>query len=132
MSIFNKVLKTGFSITFLLAGLTVNAWGLGVGGGGAGIAAGGGELRGPNIIAGRVICAQCDIDEVQAAQPDLTSLYELRHADGQVVMQIDPREDTLTDDVWWLSDGAVRWQRLDRASVRAGWPGLGCEHPDAD
>jgi hypothetical protein len=27
-------------------------------------------------------------------------------------MQIDPREDTFADDVWWLSDGATRWKSV--------------------
>lgn len=113
MSTLNKMFKTGLGITVLLAGLTANAWGVVVGGGaGVRMGGGGGEVRGPSIIGGRVICTQCDIEQVREGQPDLMNLYELHHVDGQVVMQVEPREDTLTDDVWWLSDGAIRWKTI--------------------
>jgi hypothetical protein len=106
-------MRTTLALTMLLAGLVPSAWaqvGVGIGGTAGSV---GGELRGPTVIEGKVLCAQCTLEDVQAAQPRLTNLYELRHPqEGKVVMQIAPRQDTSAYSAWWQSDGAIWWQSV--------------------
>jgi hypothetical protein len=115
----SNILMSGLGVAVFLTGLVSSALAQGVGvAGGAGPGAGGsafgGELRGPTIIEGRVICARCTLDDVRATQPDLTDLYEFHHDDGALVIQILPHYniDPLAYNVWWQSDGAIRWMSL--------------------
>jgi hypothetical protein len=107
MTAVGKTLRTGFGVTLLLTGLATSVWGQ-VGGGGFPF---GGELRGITQFRGSVVCVECSIEEVRAADPHLTGLYELRHDQGQVVMKID------------TIDERARWESIlglsDRISVRA-------------
>ncbi len=85
MATVSKTIRTGLGVTLLLAGVTTSAWGQ-VGGGGPSF---GGELRGITQFRGSVVCVGCSLEEVQAARPHLTDLYELRHEQGRVVMEVD-------------------------------------------
>jgi hypothetical protein len=90
------------SIVALLLATNTQTWAVAVGGpaSGLGVAPLGGELRGITGISGRVICARCDLDQVQNSQPGLVGLYELQHRQGQVVMQIiRPQEASAA--AWW-------------------------------
>jgi hypothetical protein len=110
MSVLSRKSTIGLSVIVLCMGLVTSAWGQVGGGGGLGV---GGELRGPTVIAGKVICAQCSINDVRASQPNLQDLYELRHTqEGRIVMQIAPPQDTLAYNVWWQSDGAMWWMSI--------------------
>jgi len=94
----------------LLTGLVTGAWGQVAGGAGGFV---GGELRGTTVIEGKVLCARCTLEDVHAAQPRLTNLYELRHPqEGEFVMQIAPRQDASAYSTWWQSDGAIWWQSV--------------------
>ena len=66
----------------------------------AGAGSFGGEPRGPVQLRGTVVCAQCRLAEVRQAQPYAHDLYELRHRQGQVVLQ-----------VTWVND-SQRWRLL--------------------
>jgi Domain of unknown function (DUF4398) len=85
MAPIGKTIRTGLGVTLLLAGVTTSAWGQ-VGGGGPSF---GGELRGITQLRGSVVCVGCSLEEVQAARPHLTDLYEFRHEQGRVVMEVD-------------------------------------------
>lgn len=107
MATVGNTLRTGFGVTLLLTGLATSAWGQ-VGGGGFPF---GGELRGITQFRGSVVCVECSIEEVRAAEPRLTGLYELRHDQGQVVMKID----AIVERARWASVLGLS----DRISVRA-------------
>jgi hypothetical protein len=117
-----KLLTSGLGVAVFLISLGSSAFAQGVavgvgaagGVGSGGVTPFGGELRGPTIIEGRVICARCDINDARATQPDLTNLYEFHHDDGALVMQIAPQYsiDPLAYNVWWQSDGAIRWMSI--------------------
>jgi hypothetical protein len=75
---------------------------------------------------GRVICLQCDIDDVEAAHPDLRRLYQVHHRDGQFVMQVGVLERPPLDSSmlgFTESSEAHRWTSIaglaDRIHVRA-------------
>jgi hypothetical protein len=46
------------------------------------------EARGPIQLRGTVLCATCTLEEERKAQPHEHDLYELRHRQGQVVLQV--------------------------------------------
>ncbi len=54
----------------------------------------------------KLICTDCSLNEVRRNQPDLHKLIELRHNEGQVVMQ-----------VTWINEGSV-WTHI---VVRRTW-----------
>ena len=60
----------------------------------------GGALRGVTQIKGRVVCVGCSLEEARAADPTLHNLYELRHAQGRAVIQVDAVDD------------AARWESI--------------------
>ena len=107
MATIGKTTRTGLGVTLLLAGVATSAWGQ-VGGGGFSF---GGALRGITQLKGSVVCVGCSLEEVQAVRPHLTDLYELRHEQGQVVMQMD----TINE--------RARWENIlglsNRIAVRA-------------
>jgi hypothetical protein len=72
------------ALILLLAGIATGAQGFTPGGTGSL----GGEARGPIQLRGTVLCAKCTLDEVRKAQPHEHDLYELRHRQGQVVLQV--------------------------------------------
>ncbi len=113
MKLLQRVLTVGCGLALALMGLAPGAWGqVGGGAGGAGGLVGG-ELRGPTVIGGKVICARCTRNDVLASQPTLRNLYELHHPqEGTVVMQIAPSEEMLAYASWWQSDGAIWWQSI--------------------
>ncbi len=119
MSKGGKSIGAGWGIV-LLVSLTTSAWGFVPGGGvpAAGLP-GAGEFRAPLRIVGRVVCAYCDLHEARAAHPELTNLYELRHRQGQVVMQVAASDETTP----WATDEATRWETIvgldHRVPVRA-------------
>jgi len=80
-----NTLRTALGVTLLLVGIATSAWGQAAGGG----FSFGGEFRGITQFKGRVVCVGCSLEEVQAAQPHLTNLYELQHVQGRVVMRVD-------------------------------------------
>jgi hypothetical protein len=96
MTTFGKTIGTGVVATLLLAGLTAGAQALGPGGG---MSSFGGESRSMTQIKGSVVCVGCTLDEVREAQPNLRRLYKLRHAQGQVVMQMH----AINEAAWWES-----------------------------
>ena len=79
-----KNITLGMVAALLLAGITTGAQGFAPGG----LSSFGGGGRGMTILKGSVLCAACDLDEVQKAQPDAHHLYQLTHKQGQVVMQV--------------------------------------------
>jgi hypothetical protein len=107
MATIGKTWGTGLGVILLLVGVTTSAWGQ-VGGGGF---SSGGELRGITQLKGSVVCVGCSLDEVRAAQPHLTNLYELQHVQGRVVMRVDEINER------------ARWESIlglsDRIAVRA-------------
>jgi hypothetical protein len=106
MATVDKTVKTGLGVILLFAGVTTSAWGQ-VAGGGFSF---GGELRGITQLRGKVVCVECSLEEVRAAQPRLTGLYELHNGQEQVVMAVD----TINE--------RARWQSIvgssDRIAVR--------------
>ncbi|HJY84771.1 MAG TPA: DUF4398 domain-containing protein [Candidatus Binatia bacterium] len=85
MATVGNTLKTSLSITLLLVGITTSAWGQ-VGSDRFPFS---GELRGITQLRGSVVCVGCSLEEVQAARPHLTDLYEFRHEQGWIVMEVD-------------------------------------------
>src|SRR5262245_34852376 len=104
MATVGKTIRTSLGATLLLAGVTTSAWGQ-VGGGGLPF---GGELRGITQLRGSVVCVGCSLEEVQAARPYLTGLYEFRHAQERVVMEVDTiNERARWEDILGLSHRIV-------------------------
>ncbi len=91
---------TGVSVALLLLATSTQSWAFGGVGGAVGSL--GGESRGITSVTGRVLCAGCDLDDVQRSQPSLPGLYELHHRQGQVVMQLF-RPGDASDANWWDS-----------------------------
>jgi hypothetical protein len=86
MTTFGRTIGTGAITALMLAGLITGAQAF-VSGGGMGSF--GGELRGVTQIKGKVVCVGCSLDEMRAAQPELQRLYQLNHAQGQLVMTVE-------------------------------------------
>jgi hypothetical protein len=84
MATVGKTLKITVVIILMLAGIATGAQGFVPGGTGLS----GWETRGPVQLRGKVVCAQCTLDEVRKAQPKEHALYELTHRQGQVVMKV--------------------------------------------
>lgn len=102
-----NVIKTSVGAVLLLVGLSIGAHGQPPGG----QIPFGGELRAETRIKGSVVCVGCSLEEAQKAQPDPHRLYELRHQQGVVVMNVN-----------WVSEPA-RWEAIvglsHRLSARA-------------
>jgi hypothetical protein len=105
-----KRITIGVAAALLLAGVTSGARGQVAGGG---LSAFGGEARGMTIIKGNVLCAGCDLDEVQKAQPGTHHLYQLTHKQGQVVMQVK----TVNGSEMWESPLSPRFTVRSKDSV---------------
>jgi hypothetical protein len=100
-----KRITIGVAAALLLAGVTSGARGQVAGGG---LSAFGGGGKGMTILRGNVLCAGCDLDEVQKAQPGTHHLYQLTHKQGRVVMQVK----TVNDSEMWESPLSPRfWVR---------------------
>ncbi len=80
-----KSITLGMAAVLLLAGITTGAQGFAPGGG---LSAFGGGGKGMTIIKGNVLCAGCNLDEVQKGQPTRHHLYQLIHKQGQLVMEV--------------------------------------------
>lgn len=65
----------------------------------------GGELRGTFVIRGKLLCARCSIQEVSEAEFDRRRLIELRHAQGQIVIEVS-----------WVSE-PQRWSYVDTRNL---------------
>jgi hypothetical protein len=86
MTVFSKMLRTRAAATLLFAGIATGAHAFsGVGGTVTGIGGGG---RYALHITGKIVCANCSLDEVRKAQPDSYHLYQLTHKNGQVVVEV--------------------------------------------
>ncbi|MEW6296490.1 MAG: hypothetical protein AB1671_01955 [Thermodesulfobacteriota bacterium] len=87
MAQWRKRLGIGVLTLLMLAGLMIPAvWATGHGGCTASF---GGESRGFIRFTGTVVCTQCRLDEIQAAQPQLASkLYQLTYPHGQLVIHV--------------------------------------------
>ena len=105
-----KTLRAGLGATLLAVGITTSAWGQ-VGGGGFSF---GGESRGITQLRGSVVCVGCSLEEVQAVRPHLTGLYELRHEQGRVVMEVD----TINERARWENILGLSHQITVRAQDR--------------
>src|SRR4029450_6839857 len=89
-----KMLRTGVAATLLLAGIVTGAYAFtGAGGTAAGVGGGG---RYALRITGKIVCASCSLDEVRKAQPDSYHLYQLTHKNGQVVVEVNMGNDSLS------------------------------------
>lgn len=107
MKSLHKTLRWSVALALTIGSLTSSAYGL-VGGLTGSV---GGESRSMIQLKGNLVCAQCSLDEVRHGQPSKAStLYQLTHQSGQVVIDISRVDDT------------SRWNTLlgpHRLSVRA-------------
>ena len=55
------------------------------------------ELQRVTRITGSVVCVECDLNEVRAAQPGVLNLYQLNHPHGQLVMTVE----SVTESTHW-------------------------------
>ena len=85
MNIFGKTLGLGIITVLLLGNVVTSVYGFVPGGGGSVV---GGSGRSAMQIRGMLVCAQCNLDEVQATQPPRNHLYELTHKHGRVVIEV--------------------------------------------
>ena len=106
----NIVRIASLAITLLCAGFYTQAWGQAAAPG-AGVGAVGGELRGPMVVEGRILCVDCSRDEVRKDQPKLFNLYEFSHGKQHLVMKVDE------------ANSAARWENIvglsQQVTVRA-------------
>jgi hypothetical protein len=102
-----KRITIGMAAALLLAGVTNGARGQVASGG---LSAFGGESRSMTILRGNVLCAGCNLDEVQKGQPNRHHLYQLTHKQGQVVMEVK----TVNGSEMWASPLSPRfWVRAN-------------------
>jgi len=85
MATFGTTIKKAVVAVLPLIGIATTALGFGPGGVGPGL--GGTRGAGMTLITGKVLCAQCSLEEVRQSQPELEKLYQLTGAQGHVVMQ---------------------------------------------
>lgn len=97
MNVCKNLFRIGVSVATVLLVTSSQSWAFTPFGGMGGF---GGESRGLSGVGGRVLCARCDLAQVQALQPHMIGLYELQHRQGQVVMQLARPEDA-SDAAWW-------------------------------
>lgn len=108
MATFGKTVTTGLGMAILSIGLVSDGWGQAgvsagfVGGGGAGR----GESQGVTALTGRVLCTQCDIEEVQTARPDLSRLYDVQHRGGRMVMQVGALDSPIAGSMMGFEDSS--------------------------
>ena len=82
-----KMIRTSIVSTvgmLLLSGVVSSALAFGPGGGGIG----GIGSRGMSLITGKVLCANCNLEQMRQAHPESRQLYQLNHAEGQIVVQV--------------------------------------------
>lgn len=84
MTMLSKMLSAMAAALIVIGGAT-GAQGQTGGGGSPGVGVG---SRGPMQIRGTVLCAECSLDEVRAAQSGKRHLYQFTHRRGQVVIQV--------------------------------------------
>ncbi len=91
MATFGKTIRTGVAATLMLAALTTGAQGFR----GTGVF---NRLDGVQIR-GKVVCAECSLNEVREAKPYKYDhqLFQLVHRQGQVVMKVN----WVSDSLWW-------------------------------
>ena len=69
------------------------------------------DARGALHITGKVVCAQCSLEEIRTTQSDQGQLYQFTHAQGGIVMRVRSVNDSPT---WryfgWPSEIQVRAQ----------------------
>jgi hypothetical protein len=84
MATFSKTLRTGIVVTLVLAGAAAVAQGQ-VPAGGFFL---GGTGRGIVQIKGKVVCADCTLEEVRNMHPHEQKFYQLSHRRGRVVIGV--------------------------------------------
>lgn len=65
------------------------------------------------LITGKVLCAECSLEEVRQNQPDLEQLYQLTSAEGQIVMQFR----SVNGSEVWRFPGPPQFSVRSKASV---------------
>jgi hypothetical protein len=127
MTRLHTVVTTGLGIVVLMAGFGSSAWGqVTVPAPSTGVVPAplpfGGELEGPLILKGTILCAECTLEEVRAAHPEPTDLYQLNHNRGQLVLRVETAEDAAR----WQAIAGVSHQIWVRAEDRV-WQALTAE-----
>ena len=104
-----KTLSIGAAVGCLTLGLLGNAFAQGATGGGGGPTAGTGSVgaRGMVVIQGEIVCAHCTLVEARNTYPDQNNLYEFRHEEGKVVMEVMSVNNTANEPL--DSELAGRW-----------------------
>ena len=101
----SNIFRSGVIAALALTGVVSGARGQ-VPGGGPSF---GGSSRGLVIITGRVLCAQCSLNDVRKAQPDESHLYQLSYRQNQLVMKMTAvNESAMFDALAWPPRLAVR------------------------
>lgn len=93
MAMVSRVMRTGVTVTMLLAGIITGAHAFsGAGGTATGIGGGGRQaLR----ITGKVVCVSCSLEEVRKTQPNLYHLYQFTHKNGKIVVEVKAVNDSM-------------------------------------
>lgn len=110
MTMWHNMLRKSIVTAFIFGSLTTSAWGQGPG---LGPPFGGG-LHGLTEFTGQVVCVGCSLEQVRKARPRLFNLYQLNHAQEQIVMQIESFVDPSDRHYWETVVGLS-----DKVSVRA-------------
>ena len=93
MNIFGKTLGLGILAALLVGHGATTVHGFVPGGG---VSVIGGSGRSVVQIRGTLVCARCNLDDIQAAQPHRNHLYELTHKQGRVVVEVTQLNDPQT------------------------------------
>jgi hypothetical protein len=121
MNVFGKTFRIGIMTMLMLAGFAISALAQGTGGGGPGSAASSAGAKGLIKLQANVVCANCSLEEAQAAHPDLTDLCELSHEKGKVVIKVSSVNDSSSSGAEG-GDVSTRWTSISQPpqlSVRA-------------
>jgi len=96
MAQFGKKFTAGILGALVLGVTTPGAWAEQ----GAGLLSGAGMTSNPAgqlereiSVKGKIVCVECNLEDVQKQHPQAQSLYQLTHQHGRIVMQIDEVDD---------------------------------------
>jgi hypothetical protein len=108
----HRVMSCVSVVSTLLWGPAALTFAQGVGGGGPGLTVNPGGMRGPVKIQGRVVCTGCTLDAMREQRPELKNLYEFRHDQGNLVLQIDSLNDSAERGGQDDPDTIGRWAKI--------------------
>jgi hypothetical protein len=74
-----------------------------------------GQLEREISVKGKIVCVECNLEDMRKQHPQAQSLYQLTHQHGRIVMQIDEVDDLRQ---WQRDTFEGAWRRVARARAQ--------------